>query len=75
LPSAALNLVNSSGTTIATIQANSTGNFSFIDVPLGSYTISASGTDSSGTPYTGSLGVTVSKNTSGLMVNVSEPAQ
>src|SRR5260370_20831150 len=59
----------SGSTTIMTVVANASGNFSLPNVAPGTYTISASGTDSSNNPYHGSTTVTVTGNTAGVSVN------
>jgi len=70
LANATVNLVNSVGTIIATVTANNVGAFSITNVAAGTYSITVTGTDSSGNQYTGSLtGVTVSQNTTGLTVD------
>ncbi len=70
LANATVNLVNSAGTIIATLTANSQGAFSVTNVAIGSYTITATGTDSSGNQYAGNLpGINVSQNTTGLTVD------
>ncbi len=43
----------SGSTTIATVTADSSGNYSFSNIALGSYTITASGPDASNTSYVG----------------------
>jgi hypothetical protein len=51
------------GTTqVARTTADSAGNYSFANVPLGSYTLTATGSDSQGKQYTGSASVTISGN-------------
>lgn len=61
LANAVVTLSNVSGT-VATATADASGNFTFSNIPLGSYTLSASG--ASGTlTYSGSSSVTVSGNT------------
>jgi len=58
----------SNGTTIATISADPSGNFTFTGIPLGSYTISVTGT-AGPTMFTGTTGViTISGNTTGISV-------
>lgn len=69
LAGATLTLVNSGGAKIATITANGNGNFSFTNVPAGSYTLSAMGTDSSGNSYAGTMTLTVTANATNLTVN------
>lgn len=54
-------------TTIATVTADSSGNFSFPAVPLGTYTISAQGAVDI-TSYSGTTTVTVSDNLSNVVV-------
>ena len=66
LPGATVTLMSGS-TTVATATADAAGNYSFANVALGSYTLSASGTDSSGT-HTGSAPVTVLGNTTGDII-------
>ena len=71
LPGATVSLMSGS-TTIATVTADSSGNYSFSNIALGSYTITASGTDASNTHYIiGSpLSFTVSGNTPNLAIQV-----
>ena len=67
LAGATVSLVNSGGTTVATVTADASGNFTFINIPLGSYTINASGT-SGATTYTGAATLTVGGTTTGITV-------
>jgi hypothetical protein len=62
LPGATVTLLSGS-TTIATVTADSSGNYSFTNIPLGSYTLTAAGYDASKTHYTGSLTLTLTGNT------------
>ncbi len=62
--------ITSGSTTIATTTADASGNYSFSNIPSGSYTISAAGFDGSNTHYTGSLPLTLSGNTSNVTINV-----
>jgi hypothetical protein len=66
LPGATVSLTNGS-TTVATATADAAGNYSFANVALGSYTLSASGTGSGGT-HTGSAAVTVRGDTTGVTI-------
>jgi hypothetical protein len=66
LPGATVTL-KSGSTEVATATADAAGNYSFANVALGSYTISASGTGSGGT-HTGSAAVTVQGNTTGVII-------
>lgn len=66
LAGASVSLV-SGGTTIATVTADSAGNFTFTNVPLGTYTIVAQGAVST-TNYSGSVTLTVNGNSSGVVV-------
>jgi Viral BACON domain/Carboxypeptidase regulatory-like domain len=52
-------MVISGSTTVATTTANASGNYSFSNIPLGSYTITAAGYDASNTHYMGSLMLTL----------------
>jgi len=54
--------VSSGSTTLATTTADGSGNYSFTNIPLGSYTITVAGTDTSNTSYTGSLSLAVTGN-------------
>lgn len=67
LPDASVSLVNGSGSTIATITADASGNFTFTNIPLGTYTLNASGI-SGGTPYSGTGSVTVNGTTAGINI-------
>jgi len=51
--------VMSGSTTVATTAANASGNYSFSNIPMGSYTITASGYDASNTHYMGNLLLTL----------------
>ncbi len=66
LPGATVTLMRGS-TTVATATADAAGNYSFANVALGIYTLSASGTDSNGT-HTGSAAITVLGNTTGDII-------
>ena len=57
-------------TTVATAIADASGNYSFSNIPLGSYTITAAGFDASNTHYTGSLSLTLTGNASNATINV-----
>jgi len=59
----------SGSTTIMTVVANASGNFSLPNVAPGTYIISASGTDSNNNPYHGSTTVIVTGDTTGVSVN------
>jgi Viral BACON domain/Carboxypeptidase regulatory-like domain len=65
LPGATVTLT--SGSTTVTVTADAAGNYSFANVALGSYTLSASGTESNGT-HTGSAPITVLGNTTGVII-------
>lgn len=67
---AKLNLVNSSGTTVLTVTADTTGKYTFTNVPLGTYTITASGTDGGGVKYAGTTSVTITGDKSSLNINL-----
>ena len=67
LAGATLSLANGA-TTIATVTADSSGNFTFTNIPAGSYTITATGTANT-LSYTGTVTVTVSGNTTGVSVS------
>ncbi len=66
---ATISLVKSNGTVVTTTSVDAAGNFSFTNVPNGSYTISGNGTDSGNTAYSGSVSVTIN----GGSVNVTVP--
>jgi hypothetical protein len=68
LPGATVNLLNG-GNQVATVTADTSGNFSFQNIPTGSYTISVSGTDSNNIHYTGSKSIKVSGNHNNISVN------
>jgi Viral BACON domain/Carboxypeptidase regulatory-like domain len=59
LPEATVTVLSGS-TVVATTTANASGSYSLSNIPLGSYTITASGYDASDTHYTGSLMLTLS---------------
>jgi len=58
----------SGNTTVATTTADASGNYSFINIPLGSYTINVEGYDASNTHYTGSLSITLTGNASNTII-------
>ncbi|GAC1392628.1 MAG: hypothetical protein NVS4B11_15540 [Ktedonobacteraceae bacterium] len=62
LPAAAVILTNSAGAQVATTTADANGNYSFSNVGLGTYTIAASGTNSNGVHYAGTLTIPVTGN-------------
>jgi len=67
LPGATVTLTSSGGTTVATVVADASGNYTFANVALGSYTLSATGTDSNGT-HTGSVPVIVQGDTPSVII-------
>lgn len=67
LPNATITLSTSSGV-IATTTADSSGNFSFSNIPIGSYTLAVSGANAQNVRYTGSMAVTINSDTSGMTV-------
>ncbi len=67
LGGATITLVDGSNNTIATTTADSAGDFTFSNIPLGTYTINASGT-SSLLNFSGAAPVTVGGDTSGVSV-------
>lgn len=67
LPGASVMLLD--GTTrVASAIADQAGNFTFTNVPLGSYTLSASGTDGANRAYSGNVSVIVTRNQQTLEV-------
>jgi len=67
LPGATVTLTSGS-TTVASVTADASGNYTFANVALGSYTLAASGTDGNGT-HTGSTpSVTVQGDTPGVTI-------
>jgi hypothetical protein len=68
LPGATLTLTGGSTTLNAT--ADGAGNYSIAGVPLGSYTLTASGTDANGGHYVGTVTVSVAGNTANVTVQV-----
>ena len=69
LPGAAVVLTNSAGTQVATTTADAKGNYTFSNIALGTYTVSASGT-SNALHYTGKISVTVTGNMPASNVNL-----
>ncbi len=69
LPGATLTLTTSNGTQIAATTADGSGNYTFLNVPLGSYTLTATGNNGT-MQYMGNMLLTVSGNQSGLNVDV-----
>jgi hypothetical protein len=62
--------ITSGSTTVATTTADASGNYSFSNIPSGSYTITATGNDGNSTPYTGNRSLNLSGNTSNFTINV-----
>lgn len=69
LPGATLSLLSSTGSQVMSVVADASGNYAFNNVPLGSYTISASGTDSANVHYTGTGSLTVTGNQQNVTIN------
>jgi hypothetical protein len=67
LPGATVTVLSGS-TTVATTTADASGNYTFSNVALGSYTISVAGYDASNTHYVGSLALTLTGNAINLTV-------
>jgi len=67
LAGATVTVMNGS-TTVASIPADASGNYSFSNIPLGSYTITVAGYDASNTHYVGSLSLTLTGNASGTTI-------
>lgn len=70
LPGASLTLQNSSGTQVASIIADGSGNYSFSNLAPGTYTLIVNGTDSGGTHYTATLTLVVTGNQANFDVKV-----
>jgi len=68
LAGASVSLVNSSNATVATVTADSSGNFTFTNVLPGTYTINASGS-ANAVAYSGAVTVTVSGATAGVTIS------
>lgn len=68
LPGATVTLLNSSGTQVASVVADASGNYSIVNLPAGTYTLSATGILSA-VSYTGTQGLTLSANQSGIAIN------
>jgi hypothetical protein len=68
LGAATITLVDSNNNTVATVTADSSGNFVLSNIPLGSYTLSVTGT-LNGVTYSGSQSITVNGTQSNLTVN------
>ena len=60
----------SGNTTVATTTADASGNYGFTNIPLGSYTITATGYDANNTHYTGSLSLTLTGNALNTTISV-----
>ena len=67
LPGATVTLMTGS-TTIATTTADTSGNYSFSNIPLGIYTLKVAGTDASNTHYVGRLSLTLTGNGSNITI-------
>src|SRR5579875_1032680 len=70
LPNATVNLLNSAGTQVASVTADASGNYTFSNIPAGTYTLSASGILSS-VSYVGTQAVTLAANQTGIVVDAS----
>ncbi|HWZ19566.1 MAG TPA: carboxypeptidase regulatory-like domain-containing protein [Ktedonobacteraceae bacterium] len=62
--------VTNGNATVATMTADPSGNYSFSNIPLGTYTITAKGYDALNTHFTGSIILTLIGNSSGQVINV-----
>ncbi|MGZ3644643.1 MAG: carboxypeptidase regulatory-like domain-containing protein, partial [Ktedonobacteraceae bacterium] len=69
LAGATVTITNGS-VTVATTTADASGNYSFSNIPSGTYTITAAGYDATNTHYTGSITPTLTGNASGQTINV-----
>lgn len=67
LPNVAVT-ISANGSAIATTTTDSSGNFSFSNIPIGSYTIAISGTDAQGIIRSGSTQITVNGDTANVVV-------
>jgi hypothetical protein len=68
LGGATVSLVNSNNVTVATVTADASGNFTFNNIPLGTYTVNATGSANS-LSYSGTTTVVVSANIGGVKVS------
>ena len=73
LPGAALTLVNTSTNQTFNATADGSGNYSFSNVPLGSYTLTVTGSLGSQS-YSGNVSFSVTGNMSGFNVNTYSPS-
>lgn len=73
LPGAALTLVNTSSNQTFNVTADGSGNYSFTNVPLGSYTLTVTGSIGSQS-YSGNVSFSVTGNMSGFNVNTYAPS-
>ena len=62
--------VTNGSTTIASTTADASGNYSFSNIPLGTYTITATGYDATNTHYTGTITLPLTGNAPGQTINV-----
>jgi hypothetical protein len=69
LAGATVTITNGS-TTVASTTADPSGNYSFSNIPLRTYTITATGYDATNTHYTGSNTLTLTGNASGQTISV-----
>jgi len=69
LAGATVTVMNGS-TMVASTTADASGNYSFSNIPLGNYTITAAGLDASNTHYTGSLSLPLIGNAPGTNISV-----
>ncbi len=63
-------VLSTSGSQFPPITADGSGNFSFSNLPLGTYTVNASGTNAQGIHYVGTATITVAGNQSGIIIDV-----
>jgi hypothetical protein len=68
LPDATITVLNGS-TQIAITTADPSGNYTFSSLAPGAYTLSVSGTDSTGAHYTGTLTLTVTGNQTNVSID------
>lgn len=70
LPLATLVLYNSANVQVATITADTSGNYSFANLPAGSYTVTISGTDSNNIQYLTTDPLTVTASATNVTLQV-----
>lgn len=73
LAGAKISVTNSSGAVVGSFTANSLGAYKLSGLGIGSYTLTVTGSDASGTNYSNTVSVTVSNSLTGFNINTYPP--